>query len=73
MPKKQFPMYMLDEDNLLVLCRRCHFLYHHGHEIVFLKWLEDNKPDQAKHIAKLAEMHAKHIAKSNEEKGKDHV
>lgn len=52
--KKAYPGFMFDEGNLLVLCRRCHFLYHKGREWEFVAWLRENKPDQFEHVMKLA-------------------
>ncbi|WP_407450943.1 hypothetical protein [Fibrobacter sp.] len=39
------PDLLLDEKNLIVLCRRCHFLLHRGHDAEFFAWLGANKAD----------------------------
>jgi len=40
------PDLLLDENNLVCLCQRHHFLLHHGHEAEFLAWLRGRKPCQ---------------------------
>lgn len=37
---------LLEERDLVVLCRRCHFMAHRHHAAEFHAWLASHKPDQ---------------------------
>ena len=44
--KKAWPNMLLEERDLVVLCRRCHFMAHRHHSAEFHAWLASHKPDQ---------------------------
>lgn len=53
------PDLWLDERDLVVICRKCHFKVH-GHQAAeFFVWLADNKPAQWVWIAERARSYSK--------------
>lgn len=59
LPKKQHPDLLLEENDLICLCARHHFLWHHGHDVEGIVWLADNKPAQWVWIAERARQYGK--------------
>lgn len=54
--RRTHPALTLDEKNLIVLCRRCHWKVHRGHEWEFMVWLKKNRPDLYAQAVSLAEL-----------------
>lgn len=54
---------VLDENNLICLCAKHHFLLHRGHETEFMAWLRDNRPDQWEWVMRQAAAYSSFTSK----------
>lgn len=52
--KRLWPSLYLDERDLIVLCRKCHWKAHNHQSAEFHVWLALNKPEQWQFIVKTA-------------------